>query len=368
MNLVIDIATSRIVFFANEGVDITAAEKTLIARYSGELPVGMTTQNCWQYRLVGKEIVKAEKPQNSVVLTQFDLNKKNIISLINSKCDAELRKLPSRAFLSDIKNEIENPPADGILASIAKATGRTLEDIVLEFVHKRDSRLNSIKVIEFIKNRFLTAVEYCKALSELDSVKKSFEEAKFTEEYLNSPSRELIKILELNVNVAPLLEEVKSLEDNWSKFTKRQSLIEVQKDTLTIPLVRGVPIPGLSWPESLWDSHTVEETEFYSQYPIIVEWLNSYAKSNNLKLARIAIVKLNINGQVGAHIDVGEYYRKRNRYHLCLEGEYAYSVLGKTEIVGPGTLLQFDNKNIHSAMHLGNVPRIAIIFDAEPII
>jgi hypothetical protein len=367
MNLVIDIATNRIVFYAEEDVDITAAEKTIVAKYIGQVPVGMTAKNCWQYRLVGKEIVKADKDTPSQAATQFEINKKNILSLINSKCEAEFKKLPSRAFFSDIKNELDSTETNGILASISKATGRDISDLTTEFRNKRESRLNSIKIIEFIKNRFVTAVQYCKSLSELDSVKKSFEEAKFTNEYINSTNRDLIKIIDTNIDVSAMLEEVKLLEDNWAIFTKRQNAIEVQKDTETIPLIRGMPISGLNWPESLWDSHTVEKTDFYSQYPTITTWLDNYTSSNNLSLSRVALVRLKVGGEVLPHIDVGEYYRKRNRYHLCIEGEYTYSVLAKTELIRPGTLMQFDNKNIHSSTHIGNIPRIAIIFDAEPL-
>lgn len=356
MNLLVDIATGRIVHYSESAIPPT--ENTVMAYYKDTMPFDITPNNCWNWRLVGTELIKVNTP------TQFGINKQSLINQINKRCDEEYKKLISQTFVNDIRNELYSSQDLVVLNAISTANGKDVGRIKDEYKLRMESRRSNVAIIEFIRSRFLTATNFCEHIEELDSVKKSFAEAIFTKEYVSSPDRFLITTIQTDVDVEELLTEV-VVNNDWDVFTKRQVEIEVQKDTQSIPLIAGVPLSNLPWPNNLWDSSEVSPTTLYERYPKIVSWLNDFAEQNNLEIARVAIVKLMVDGQVGSHIDVGEYYRPYRRYHLCLQGCYKYSVLFKEILANAGTLFSFDNKNSHKSSNVGTVPRISIIFDAK---
>src|SRR6185312_11770638 len=97
-------------------------------------------------------------------------------------------------------------------------------------------------------------------------------------------------------------------------------------------------------------------------------FLRQFADEHKAKLARATLVRLKPGGKVYEHIDEGEYYKKRNRYHLVLQSPNG-SVLnsgGENVTMRNGELWWFDNKKMHSALNYGDDWRIHIIFDMQP--
>jgi hypothetical protein len=183
-----------------------------------------------------------------------------------------------------------------------------------------------------------------------------------------SSQDELIKLISRNILVDDMLVEVNSMPEKWLIDQARQKNLICQQDTEVINLVKGVPLfLGKNGVEKLYNSHVYKKTKEYSLYPIVTAWLDSFAATNNLKIARVAIVKLQIGGRVLDHVDYGLYYKERDRYHLCLDGSYAYTVLDRTETISKGTLFKFNNKCVHSAVNISDVPRICLIFDTEKL-
>ena len=74
-------------------------------------------------------------------------------------------------------------------------------------------------------------------------------------------------------------------------------------------------------------------------------------------------MSLPIGGVVGDHIDVGEYYSTKDRFHLSIQGTYEYMVEDEKVIIEPGTLFAFNNKLFHSAKNIGMIPRWTFVFD-----
>lgn len=178
---------------------------------------------------------------------------------------------------------------------------------------------------------------------------------------LTDPVKPLITIIDDAVYVDRMREEVYKRPENWFVNTTRQQYLREQVHTESIFLVQQIPEPNVE----AWHLEKYEPTPLYDHYPIITEYLKQFAQQTNQKLARIAIVKL--HEEVYAHVDYGNYYRTRNRYHLCIEGEYDYRVLNETKRIRAGTLFWFDNDMPHSAMNQSTLPRISIIFDTEPL-
>lgn len=184
---------------------------------------------------------------------------------------------------------------------------------------------------------------------------------------LNSKRKnELIDILDNDVDVTDMLREVQEQEDNWYMATGRQKLLKEQVDTEYIPLVSPIHLLGVTGSAAGWDSHRYKRTPLYEKYPRIVSWLNDFSRKTGEKIARIALVRLKVDGHVRPHLDYGEYYRHRNRYHLCLDGAYYYHVNNDSKLIEAGTLFRFDNDMPHWSVNEGNTPRISVIFDTEP--
>lgn len=167
-------------------------------------------------------------------------------------------------------------------------------------------------------------------------------------------------------DISPFLKELQSNFKMWDLDTSRQDNIRVQRETSNIPL-RGAakPIPqGIN----ARDVHPSRDTQYAAVFPLIYRWVTEFAQAIDGDLGRLTIVRLNPHGTVHPHIDEGEYYLSRDRYHLVL-----ISPSGSEMIIGDetvyfqeGELWWFDNKADHKAHNNSEVGRVHVIFDVKP--
>jgi outer membrane protein assembly factor BamB/orotate phosphoribosyltransferase len=172
------------------------------------------------------------------------------------------------------------------------------------------------------------------------------------------------KLVRSGVDVAPLLEEVRSQEQAWLLNTSRQDKIRVQRDTNTIFLSGPVARPDLNVNENQESRLTTVSALF----PRALAFMNGLAEEMNSQLSRATIVRLKPKSQVSRHIDVGSYYLIRDRFHLVLYSS-AGSVLmsgGEQVRMREGELWWFDNKQYHEAYNESDEWRIHYIFDLLP--
>lgn len=107
------------------------------------------------------------------------------------------------------------------------------------------------------------------------------------------------------------------------------------------------------------DSEFSKPTPAYYKHTHIVNFLKRHFPKHD----RCGFLSLPIGGIVGTHIDIGDYYQTRDRYHLSIQGTYRYTVGDESVIVEPGTLLWFDNKLEHGTENIGDCTRITFVFD-----
>jgi outer membrane protein assembly factor BamB len=172
------------------------------------------------------------------------------------------------------------------------------------------------------------------------------------------------KLIRAGIDVAPLLEEIRSREDAWLIDTGRQMKIRAQRDTNTILLRAAVPRPDLHINENQESRLTAEAETF----PRSLAFMTEFAQEMNCHLARATIVRLKPNSQVLRHIDEGSYYFLRDRFHLVLQSA-AGSVLmsgGEQVRMQEGELWWFDNKQYHESYNESDEWRIHYIFDLLP--
>jgi aspartyl/asparaginyl beta-hydroxylase (cupin superfamily) len=173
-------------------------------------------------------------------------------------------------------------------------------------------------------------------------------------------------LMKAGVNVGPMLEEIDGQPQLWDADTRRQTNIHVQRETSSIPL-RGAlkPIPEginqINWHPSCRTPHA-------DRCPRIYSWVAQFVKELGGDLSRFSVVRLNPHGRVYPHIDEGDYYKVRDRYHLVLRSPGGSQMnSGSEEVVfRDGELWWFNNKAVHDAFNPSDEGRIHVIFDVLP--
>lgn len=184
-------------------------------------------------------------------------------------------------------------------------------------------------------------------------------------------------LIDSNVDVSPIMEQIGDVRSIWQDIGNNMAKI--------VPLAHplgptGVVGPGgdnkvltpflndsilpIKIPRT--DSETafpgdIEETEttpLYETYDSVVSWI----QSTGISADRVELLYLREGEIIPDHTDDGLYYEKRDRFHLCLFGQYVYTVDGVSNNVEPGMFYWFDNSLVHSAS--GTTDSLILIFDS----
>lgn len=180
----------------------------------------------------------------------------------------------------------------------------------------------------------------------------------------DAPALEEFRLLDPQVNIQPILEEIKANAHLWLYNTSRQNRVKVQRETNTIHLRSAVkPFPAGVTNGN--DVHPSKRTKMADKFPLTMGWLQKVAHTISGELGRATLVRLAPRGRVYRHIDHGEYYRVRDRYHLVLHSPVG-SLLGVGDEwvrMQPGECWWFNNKAPHEAINEADDWRIHLIFD-----
>lgn len=174
------------------------------------------------------------------------------------------------------------------------------------------------------------------------------------------------KCLKSDVDPKVLLDEIEQIDDAWAQSTGRQDKIKVQREAMAIPL-RGLRKSAIG-DRKRCDVHESRWTTGSSRFVLARAFLEDFAREQDSILGRAKIVCLPAGKRVYPHIDRGQYYRVRNRYHLVLRStEGSWLKAGDEEIrMQEGELWWFDNDQMHEAFNDGDQDRIHMIFDMLP--
>lgn len=175
------------------------------------------------------------------------------------------------------------------------------------------------------------------------------------------------KRIKVGLNVQPILDEITQHPDPWNLFSGRQEKIAVQREAYSIPLrgLRKSKIQG----RKRYDVHESRYTTTANKFPNAVAFIEEFALQQDAKLGRAKLVNLPPGGRVYPHVDQGDYYKIRNRYHFILQTGTQGSLLqcGEESVrMQPGELWWFDNKQLHEAFNDSPTERIHLIFDLLP--
>ncbi|WP_130402144.1 aspartyl/asparaginyl beta-hydroxylase domain-containing protein [Thalassococcus sp. S3] len=174
------------------------------------------------------------------------------------------------------------------------------------------------------------------------------------------------KCLKPNLDPKPFLDEIASIDGAWDMSTGRQDKIKVQREAKAIP-IRGLRKSAIG-DRARRDVHESRWTTGSQPFVKVREFLEQFAEEQDSILGRAKIVALPAGKRVYPHIDRGDYYRVRNRYHFVLRStDGSWMKAGDEEVrMKEGELWWFDNDQMHEAMNDGDQDRIHIIFDMLP--
>jgi aspartyl/asparaginyl beta-hydroxylase (cupin superfamily) len=174
------------------------------------------------------------------------------------------------------------------------------------------------------------------------------------------------KRIRADIPTQPFLDEIASVDEAWATATGRQDKIAVQREALAIPL-RGLR-SSMLYGRKRRDVHESRWTSGSVNYPLARAFITDVAAELDADLSRAKIVCLPAGRKVYPHIDRGEYYRFRGRYHMILKSTAgSWMKAGDEEIrMREGELWWFDNDQMHEAVNDGDEDRIHIIFDLLP--
>ncbi|MGJ3245663.1 MAG: aspartyl/asparaginyl beta-hydroxylase domain-containing protein [Elainellaceae cyanobacterium] len=175
------------------------------------------------------------------------------------------------------------------------------------------------------------------------------------------------QLIHQDVNIQPFLDEIAAHDQLWLHNTSRQDKITVQRETQTIYL-RSAEKPFPPGITSSNDVHASRTTSLAEHFPQVMNWVECFAQAQGGELGRVTLVRLAPKGQVYRHIDHGDYYRVRDRFHLVLHSSEG-SLLGAGEEwvrMHSGECWWFNNKIPHEACNESNDWRIHLIFDVQP--
>lgn len=167
------------------------------------------------------------------------------------------------------------------------------------------------------------------------------------------------------VELASIREEISGQSDAWYANTSRQEKIGVQRNTESIFLRAATRIDGVP----LDDTHGSHPTNMADSFPSVMKFAYDFAEQCNRKLARVLLARLKPHSQVFRHVDGGEYYGMRDRYHLVIESPGGSRMTSGNEqvVMREGELWWFNNKEPHEAFNGSDHARVHLIFDLDPI-
>ncbi len=168
------------------------------------------------------------------------------------------------------------------------------------------------------------------------------------------------------IDPQPFLDEIAATEGAFEMSTGRQDKIAVQREAQSIPL-RGLRKSAIAGRQR-WDVHESRWTNGSARFPLACQFLSDFAEERSGLLGRAKIVCLPAGRRVYPHIDRGDYYRVRDRFHLVLRSIHgSWLKSGDEEVrMREGELWWFDNKQVHEAFNDGDQDRIHMIFDVLP--
>jgi len=174
-----------------------------------------------------------------------------------------------------------------------------------------------------------------------------------------------IRVLDTGIDISGVLAQLKQYPEDWGAQKNIEGVGDLV-DEWGFPAVQAgvlqLVMGGIERPDQyVGDSEICVPTPAFRRHTEVLRILGRYFKN----VSRCGFLSLPVGGTVGTHIDIGDYYQTRDRYHLSIQGKYRYHVGDEEVVIEPGMLVWFNNKLPHGTENLGDETRITFVFDVK---
>ena len=174
-----------------------------------------------------------------------------------------------------------------------------------------------------------------------------------------------IKVIKTGIDVSKVTEQLRKNPADWNHQKNEEgvrSLVDEHGfDDLPISNLQLTIGAVKKKKDFVGNSELSVNTPAYKRHTEILKLIKK--EFGDKEIYRCGFLALPVDEYVGAHIDEGNYYKTKDRYHLSIKGEYQYFTGCDTIVVEPGTLFWFDNKQPHGAVNTADETRITFVFD-----
>ena len=157
-------------------------------------------------------------------------------------------------------------------------------------------------------------------------------------------TKPILGLCETIDDLALLQNELRANEDCWLLDTSRQDKIACQRDTQTIFLrvAATAQTPGIPTASV----HASRDSKVSIKFPRTMAWLADVLHPLGGEPGRAMLVRLKPSGQIFRHIDRGDYYQVRHRFHVMLNAPEGcwLECGGERWATRTGQIIWFDNK------------------------
>lgn len=168
----------------------------------------------------------------------------------------------------------------------------------------------------------------------------------------------VFRLIKSNIDTSKILQEINARDDWEGVFTLDDIYVYKKPPLFILPLTLGVCEDN-----SIFQSEGTQHTPWRNEYPSILEFLGNNGFTED-RVKRCSFFKIPVGGHLGMHNEYSKYYQNKDRWHLCIQGQYRYFVENEEYIINAGDFFWFDNKKDHAVINIGNVDRISFIWDA----
>ena len=171
-----------------------------------------------------------------------------------------------------------------------------------------------------------------------------------------------IRIIKTGINVSKIMRQLEAHPEDWGAVAQvdgAQSMLDRGFPQVSAGVLQLVMGGVEDEKQYVGDTEICIPTPAAQHHTEVLGFLQRHFGG----FSRCGFLSLPVGGSVGTHIDIGNYYLTRDRFHLAIQGTYKYSVGDESVIVEPGTLLWFNNKLPHGTQNLGDDVRITFVFD-----
>jgi len=170
-----------------------------------------------------------------------------------------------------------------------------------------------------------------------------------------------IRVIQTGIDVSRIKDQLEMWPNDWGKQMEmaHAEILDPNTNLVSARVLQLVVGATTSPDQDARDTEICIPTPACGHHTEILRW----AWSTFGDFARCAFLGLPVGKIVGTHVDIGNYYLTKDRYHLSIQGRYRYTVGDESVVVEPGTFLWFNNKLPHGTENLGDIERITFVID-----